>query len=105
LSTDIAGADPDAHLDATIVVRLAIGAVDRTLDLVRGVHRLRGCAERRDHAVPEALHHGPAVLGDRGGQDLVVTTPEEIGGGVYRIVAVPAPAATTPTRLRGRTTA
>ena len=71
-------ADSDAHLDTTIVATLPIRPVDRSLDLVRRVHGLGGGAERRQDPVAEPLHHRPAVLGDRGSEDLVVAPAHEI---------------------------
>ena len=76
---DIARADPDPHFDTAVVARLAIRAVDPTLDLVRRVHGLCRRAERREDSVAQALDDRPAVLGDRGPEDLIVPTAEEIG--------------------------
>ena len=75
----IARADTDAHFDAAVVARLAIGAVNRALDVVRRVHRVGSSSERGHDAVAQTLHHCPVVRGDRGPENLVVAPPDEIG--------------------------
>ena len=79
LPRDVTRADPDAHLEAAVVAPLPVGAVDPSLDLVGGVDGLGGRTERREDAVAEPLDHRPALLGDRGAEDLVVAAPNEIG--------------------------
>ena len=79
LPRHVARADADAHVDAVVVARLAIGAVEGTLDLVRRVHGLGRGAERGEDAVAEPLDHRAAVLGHRGAEHLVVPAAQAVG--------------------------
>ena len=76
---DIAHADADPHLDAAVVACLAIGPVDRALDVVCGIHRVGSRSERGEDPVAQTLHDRPVVRGDRRAENLVVAPPDEIG--------------------------